>query len=155
MSVTPKAGDLGIILSKTGDASGAYVDISGTTQQSTAITGSYTAQGDAAVGGRYFSIIHGGASSALSLFVTVNLAVATDMTVKLQVRYGDAEPWCDIQSVNEATGTTSVEHTLTAGSVCIQTASHQATGQCRVMAKATAGGAMTANDFILVKARVA
>lgn len=64
MSVTPKAGDLGIILSKTGDASGAYVDISGTTQQSTAITGSYTAQGDAPVHG---PIRHDGSSADMSV----------------------------------------------------------------------------------------
>lgn len=146
-------GDYGIVYSKNGTGTGAYVDILGTTQSSGLITGSYTAADDTLVGSRYPSIMDIGAYTALSLFVTVNLNVATDMAVKLQARYSDGEPWCDIQSVNQATGTTAAEHTLTTGSVCIQTASISTTGQCRVVAKATAGGLLTANDYILVKAR--
>ena len=84
MALTPKYGNFGIVLSKNGTASGTYTDISGTTQANTALTTSYTAQGDAAVGGRYFSIVYGGSGSALSLFVDVGLSVATDVKVKVQ-----------------------------------------------------------------------
>lgn len=152
MSKTTK-GDYGIIYSKNGAGTGAYVDILGSTQNSGTITTSYTAAGDALVGSRYPSIMDIGSYTALSLFVTVNLSVATDMLLKVQVQYADGEPWCDIQSVREDTGTVAAEHTFVAGSYCVQTASITATGQCRVVAKATAGGAMNANDWILIKAR--
>ena len=49
MALTPKSNDLGIILAKAGAAGATYVDISGTTQDYTVITGSYAAQGAALV----------------------------------------------------------------------------------------------------------
>ena len=110
-------GDYGIVYSKNGTGTGAYVDILGTTQSSGMITGSYTAADDTLVGSRYPSIMDIGSYTALSLFVTVNLSVATDMLLKVQVQYADGEPWCDIQSVREDTGTVAAEHTFVAGSV--------------------------------------
>lgn len=153
MALTPKSGNCGIVLSKNGTATGTYTDISGTTQSNTALTTAYTAQGDAAVGGRYFSIVYGGAGSALSLFVDVALSVATDVKIKVQVRYDSSGTWTDIQSVRGDTGTTLAEHTFVAGSFALQTASITSTGECRVVAKATAGGPLALADSVVIKAR--
>lgn len=153
MALTPKYGNFGIVLSKNGTASGTYTDISGTTQANTALTTSYTAQGDAAVGGRYFSIVYGGSGSALSLFVDVGLSVATDVKVKVQVRYDSSGTWADIQSTRGDTGVTLAEHTFVAGSFALQTSSIASTGECRVVVKATAGGALALEDSVVVKAR--
>jgi len=153
MALTPKAGNAGIVLNKNGTASGTYTDISETTQAKTALTTSYTAQGDAAVGGRYFSIVYGGSGSALSLFVDVGLSVATDVKVKVQVRYDASGAWTDIQSVRGDTGVTLAEHTFVAGSFALQTSSISSTGECRVVVKATAGGALALGDSVVVKAR--
>lgn len=153
MALTPKAGNAGIVLNKNGTASGTYTDISGATQQITALTTSYTAQGDAAVGGRYFSVIYGGSGSALSLFVDVALSVATDVKVKVQVRYDPNGTWSDIQSVRGDTGVTAAEHTFVAGSFALQTSSISSTGECRVVAKATAGGPFALGDSVAIRAR--
>ena len=145
--------DYGIICYQAGGGDPSYVDITGTTQIATTLTTSYTAQNDAPVGGRYPSRMAIGLRGALSLFVTNNFGVATETIVKVQVRYDENAPWADIQSVRGDTGSVALEHTLAAaGTYVIQTASILATRECRVMVKATSGGPLNANDWVLIKA---
>lgn len=152
MALTPKSNDLGIILAKAGAAGATYVDISGTTQDYTVITGSYAAQGAALVGGRDFSAPSAGMGSRLSLFATVALAGATDIKLKLQSRYQESAPWCDVQTTRRDTGATALEQTINAdGTVLIQTPDALSTYQVRVMA--LADGAIAAGTTVVVKAR--
>ena len=90
----PSRGDFGIILYKTGLPLGiAYTDITDTAQSVTELTGAYTGHTVTAVGGRSTSEPFVGAKDALSLFVTIALAGATDIRIKVQGRYKTAEPW--------------------------------------------------------------
>ena len=88
----------------------------------------------------------------LSLFVTVALAGATDIKLKLQSRYQESAPWCDAQTTRRDTGTTALEQTLNAhGTVLIQTPDSLSTYQVRIMA--LADGAIAAGTTVVVKAR--
>lgn len=148
MSV-PKLGDLGIILAKAGAVGASYVDISGNTQAYTLITGSYTAQ--ALVAGRDYSRPAIGKSQKLSLFVTVTLAGATDIKLKLQSRYQDGDAWADMQTQRCDTGSTTLEQTFSAdGTVLVQTI-ELSTGQIQLVA--LADGAIAAGTIVTVKAR--
>lgn len=145
--------DYGIICYQVGGGDPSYVDITGTSQIATTLTTSYTAQNDAPVGGRYPSRMAIGLRGALSLFVTNNFGTATETIVKVQVRYDEYSPWVDIQSVRGDTGTVAAEHVFTAsGSYVLQTSSILASRECRVMVKATTGGALNFNDWVLIKA---
>lgn len=150
----PSRGDFGIILYKTGLPLGiAYTDITDTAQSVTELTGAYTGHTVTAVGGRSTSEPFVGAKDALSLFVTIALAGATDIRIKVQGRYKTAEPWCDLQSVREDDGTIAAEHTFPAnGTICVQTASHYTTGQMRVVAYAT--GAIAGGTSVKIQARI-
>lgn len=118
MSV-PKPGDLGIILAKAGAVGAAYVDISGNTQAYTLIHGLYAAQGAALVAGRDYSRPAIGKSQKLSLFVTVTLAGATDIKLKLQSRYQEGDAWADMQTQRCDTGSTTLEQTFSADGRCL------------------------------------
>lgn len=146
-------GDYGIVINKNGTAAGTYVDCFGSTQNITALTTSFSAQGDSPVGTRYPSVMIIGVRNALSLFIDVAISVATGVSAKLQVRYDNNGNWMDVQSVRGDTGATSAEHTFVAGSFVLQTSSIAATGECRVVVKATAGGALALSDSVVVKAR--
>lgn len=146
-------GDYGIVIHKNGTAAGTYVDCFGSTQNITALTTSYAAQGDSPVGTRYPSVMIIGVRNALTLFIDVALSVATGVSAKLQVRYDNNGNWMDIQSVRGDTGATLAEHTFVAGSFALQTASITATGECRVVVKATAGGPLALADAIEIRAR--
>ncbi len=149
MSV-PKPGDLGIILAKAGAVGVSYVDISGNTQAYTLITGSYAAQGAALV--RDYSRPAIGKSQKLSLFVTVTLAGATDIKLKLQSRYQDGDAWADMQTQRCDTGSTTLEQTFSAdGTVLVQTINELSTGQIQLVA--LADGAIAAGTIVTVKAR--
>lgn len=151
MSV-PKPGDLGIILAKAGAVGAAYVDISGNTQAYTLIHGLYAAQGAALVAGRYYSRPAIGKSQKLSLFVTVRLAGATDIKLKLQSRYQDGDAWADMQTQRCDTGSTTLEQTFSAdGTVLVQTINELSTGQIQLLA--LADGAIAAGTIFTVKAR--
>jgi len=151
MSV-PKPGDLGIILAKAGAVGASYVDISGNTQAYTLITGSYAAQGAALVAGRDYSRIGIGKSQKLSLFVTVTLAGATDIKLKLQSRYQEGDAWADMQTQRCDTGSTTLEQTFSAdGTVLVQTINELSTGQIQLVA--LADGAIAAGTIVTVKAR--
>ena len=94
-----------------------------------------------------------GLRGSLSLFVTNNFGTATETIVKVQVRYDENSPWVDIQSVRGDTGTVAAEHVFTAsGSYVLQTSSILASRECRVMVKATSGGALNFNDWVIIKA---
>ena len=110
--------------------------------------------GDAPVGGRYPSRMAIGLRGALSLFVTNNLSRGDGNDRQGQVRYDENSPWVDIQSVRGDTGTVAAEHVSPAsGFVCAyQTSSILASRECRVMVKATSGGALNFNDWVLIKA---
>lgn len=149
MSV-PKLGDLGIILAKAGAVGASYADISGNTQAYTLITGSYTAQ--ALVAGRDYSRPAIGKSQKLSLFVTVALAGATDIKLKLQSRYQDGDAWADMQTQRCDTGSTTLEQTFSAdGTVLVQTINELSTGQIQLVA--LADGSIAAGTIVTVKAR--
>lgn len=149
MTPTPQ---LGIILDLSQPAAGTYVDRFGTTQSVKSLGAAYTAQDATATGSRISSEPFTGAKDALSLFVTVDLHAATDVSVKLQGRYAEGEPWCDMQSVREDTGATAAAHTFTAdGTYLVQTSSAYTCAQVRVVAKATGGGDGTS---IIVKGRM-
>lgn len=149
MSV-PKPGDLGIILAKAGAVGAAYVDISGNTQAYTLIHGLYAAQGAALVAGRDYSRPAIGKSQKLSLFVTVTLAGATDIKLKLQSRYQEGDAWADMQTQRCDTGSTTLEQTFSAdGTVLVQTINELSTGQIQLVVLAE--GAIAAGT--IVKAR--
>lgn len=151
MSV-PKPGDLGIILAKAGAVGAAYVDISGNTQAYTLIHGLYAAQGAALVAGRDYSRPAIGKSQKLSLFVTVTLAGATDIKLKLQSRYQDGDAWADMQTQRCDTGSTTLEQTFSAdGTVLVQTINELSTGQIQLVVLAE--GAIAAGTIVIVKAR--
>lgn len=151
MSV-PKPGDLGIILAKAGAVGASYFDISGNTQAYTLITGSYAAQGAALVAGRDYSRPAIGKSQKLSLFVTVTLAGATDIKLKLQSRYQDGDAWADMQTQRCDTGSTTLEQTFSAdGTVLVQTINELSMGQIQLVA--LADGAIAAGTIVTVKAR--
>ena len=151
MSV-PKPGDLGIILAKAGAVGASYVDISGNTQAYTLIHGLYAAQGAALVAGRDYSRPAIGKSQKLSLFVTVTLAGATDIKLKLQSRYQDGDAWADMQTQRCDTGSTTLEQTFSAdGTVLVQTINELSTGQIQLVV--LADGAIAAGTIVIVKAR--
>jgi len=151
MSV-PKPGDLGIILAKAGAVGAAYVDISGNTQAYTLIHGLYAAQGAALVAGRDYSRPAIGKSQKLSLFVTVTLAGATDIKLKLQSRYQEGDAWADMQTQRCDTGSTTLEQTFSAdGTVLVQTINELSTGQIQLVV--LADGAIAAGTIVIVKAR--
>lgn len=151
MSV-PKLGALGIILAKAGAVGASYVDISGNTQVYTLITGSYAAQGAALVAGRDYSRPAIGKSQKLSLFVTVRLAGATDIKLKLQSRYQEGDAWADMQTQRCDTGSTTLEQTFSAdGTVLVQTINELSTGQIQLVV--LADGAIAAGTIVIVKAR--
>ena len=151
MSV-PKPGDLGIILAKAGAVGAAYVDISGNTQAYTLIHGLYAAQGAALVAGRDYSRPAIGKSQKLSLFVTVTLAGATDIKLKLQSRYQEGDSWADMQTQRCDTGSTTLEQTFSAdGTVLVQTINELSTGQIQLVVLAE--GAIAAGTIVIVKAR--
>lgn len=151
MSV-PKPGDLGIILAKAGAVGAAYVDISGNTQAYTLIHGLYAAQGAALVAGRDYSRPAIGKSQKLSLFVTVTLAGATDIKLKLQSRYQEGDAWADMQTQRCDTGSTTLEQTFSAdGTVLVQTINELSTGQIQLVV--LAAGAIAAGTIVIVKAR--
>lgn len=151
MSV-PKPGDLGIILAKAGAVGAAYVDISGNTQAYTLIHGLYAAQGAALVAGRDYSRPAIGKSQKLSLFVTVRLAGATDIKLKLQSRYQEGDAWADMQTQRCDTGSTTLEQTFSAdGTVLVQTINELSTGQIQLVVLAE--GAIAAGTIVIVKAR--
>lgn len=151
MSV-PKPGDLGIILAKAGAVGAAYVDISGNTQAYTLIHGLYAAQGSALVAGRDYSRPAIGKSQKLSLFVTVTLAGATDIKLKLQSRYQEGDAWADMQTQRCDTGSTTLEQTFSAdGTVLVQTINELSTGQIQLVV--LADGAIAAGTIVIVKAR--
>lgn len=151
MSV-PKPGDLGIILAKAGAVGAAYVDISGNTQAYTLIHGLYAAQGAALVAGRDYSRPAIGKSQKLSLFVTVTLAGATDIKLKLQSRYQEGDAWADMQTQRCDTGSTTLEQTFSAdGTVLVQTINELSTGQIQLVVLAE--GAIAAGTIVIVKAR--
>jgi len=151
MSV-PKPGDLGIILAKAGAVGASYVDISGNTQAYTLIHGLYAAQGAALVAGRDYSRPAIGKSQKLSLFVTVTLAGATDIKLKLQSRYQEGDAWADMQTQRCDTGSTTLEQTFSAdGTVLVQTINELSTGQIQLVVLAE--GAIAAGTIVIVKAR--
>lgn len=151
----PRPGDLGIIFAKNGAGSGSYTDIADQAQAFGQLTTSYTEQQPALSGGVVdYSHPWLGASEALSLFCTVTLSGATAIKVKLQGRADSAAPWADLQSARENTGVVAAEHALGAGTVVIQTSSSMTVPQVRVVAAATAPGALAAGDQITVKGRV-
>ena len=151
MSV-PKPGDLGIILAKAGAVGVSYVDISGNTQAYTLIHGLYAAQGAALVAGRDYSRPAIGKSQKLSLFVTVTLAGATDIKLKLQSRYQEGDAWADMQTQRCDTGSTTLEQTFSAdGTVLVQTINELSTGQIQLVVLAV--GAIAAGTIVIVKAR--
>lgn len=151
MSV-PKPGDLGIILAKAGAVGASYVDISGNTQAYTLIHGLYAAQGAALVAGRDYSRPAIGKSQKLSLFVTVRLAGATDIKLKLQSRYQEGDAWADMQTQRCDTGSTTLEQTFSAdGTVLVQTINELSTGQIQLVV--LADGAIAAGTIVIVKAR--
>lgn len=153
MSV-PKPGDLGIILAKAGAVGASYVDISGNTQAYTLIHGLYAAQGAALVAGRDYSRPAIGKSQKLSLFVTVTLAGATDIKLKLQSRYQEGDAWADMQTQRCDTGSTTLEQTFSAdGTVLVQTINELSTGQIQLVVLAE--GAIAAGTIVIVKARCA
>jgi len=149
MSV-PKPGDLGIILAKAGAVGASYVDISGNTQAYTLIHGLYA--GAALVAGRDYSRPAIGKSQKLSLFVTVTLAGATDIKLKLQSRYQEGDAWADMQTQRCDTGSTTLEQTFSAdGTVLVQTINELSTGQIQLVV--LADGAIAAGTIVIVKAR--
>ena len=152
MALPPKNNDLGTILAKAGAVGASYVDISGNTQAYTLITHPYTAQGAALVAGRDYSRPAIGKSQKLSLFVSVALAGATDIKLKLQSRYQDGDAWADMQNQRCDTGSTTLEQTFSAdGTVLVQTINELSTGQIQLVA--LADGAIAAGTTVIVKAR--
>lgn len=149
----PSRGDLGVILYQTGlPLALSYTDIFDATQSAKELQATYNPQNATAVGGRISSEPFTGAKDALTLFVTIELHVATDVSIKLQGRYAEGEPWADLQSVREDTGATAAAHTFTAdGTYIVQTSSAYTCAQVRVLAKATGGGVGTS---IVVKGRM-
>lgn len=150
--MTPSS-QLGIIYDKVQPlVVASYVDKFGTSQSVKELTGAYTAQDATPTGTRISSEPFTGAKDALTLFVTIELHVATDVSIKLQGRYAEGEPWADLQSVREDTGATAAAHTFTAdGTYIVQTSSAYTCAQVRVVAKTTGGGDGTS---IVVKGRM-
>lgn len=155
MAAAPRSNDLGILYAKNGDGSGTYLDITGTTQSVGTLTTSYTEQVTVGPGLVDYSHPYVGASPALTLFCDVSLSAATGIKVKLQGRADAVAPWADLQSAREDTGAVAAEHTLTAGTVVLQTASILAVPQVRVVAAAVSAGALAAGDSVVVRGRVA
>lgn len=150
----PSRGDLGVILYQTGlPLALSYTDIFDATQSAKELQATYNPQNATAVGGRISSEPFVGAKDALSLFVTIALAGATDITLKLQGRYNVSEPWADLQTVEQASGTiTSAQVFAADGNYIVQTASGYTTGQIRLVAKYS--GAIAAGTQIKVQARM-
>lgn len=144
----PRPNNLGIIYDKNGTGAGTYVDIAGTTQDVGTLTTAYTEQ--VTTGTVDYSHPFVGAQFALSLFVTVTLAAATSITVKLQGRYDSTAPWADLQTVREDTGTVQATHAITAGTVLLETNAALGVPQIRLMAKAD-GGAPLLGDSVVVQ----
>ncbi len=145
-------GDLGIVLYKEGTPVSTYTDCLGATQSSSALTGAYTAHTPNDVGAQNTALPHVGAKGGLSLWVTSSLAGATDIKLKLQSQYRHGEPWADMQTSRQDTGSVSAVQTFTAdGTVCVQTGSGFTTGRIRVVALAS--GVIGAGTAIVVKSR--
>ena len=121
-------------------------------RDSTLIYGLYAAQGAALVAGRDYSRPAIGKSQKLSLFVTVTLAGATDIKLKLQSRYQEGDAWADMQTQRCDTGSTTLEQTFSAdGTVLVQTINELSTGQIQLVVLAE--GAIAAGTIVIVKAR--
>lgn len=146
-----RANFLGVIFAKNGTGSGSYVDVSDQTQATGQLTTSYTEQQPSIpASGVDCSHPWVGARQALGLFVTVGLSVATAVKVKLQGRADSAAPWADLQTAREDTGSVAAEHTFAAGTFVVQTASALTVPQIRIVAAATAAGALDVADQISV-----
>lgn len=150
----PSRGDLGVILYQTGlPLALSYTDIFDATQSAKELQATYNPQNATAVGGRISSEPFVGAKDALSLFVTIALAGATDISLKVQARYRVWEDWADLQILNQASGVLSNVQTFSAdGTYIVQTASGYTTGQIRLVAKYS--GAIAAGTQIKVQARM-
>ena len=86
------------------------------------------------------------------MFVTVTLAGATDIKLKLQSRYQEGDAWADMQTQRCDTGSTTLEQTFSAdGTVLVQTINELSTGQIQLVA--LADGAIAAGTTVIVKAR--
>jgi len=150
----PSRGDLGVILLQTGlPLALSYTDIFDATQSTKELQATYNPQNATAVGGRISSEPFVGAKDALSLFVTIALAGATDISLKLQGRYKVSESWADLQTVEQTSGTVASAQVFSAdGNYIVQTASAYTTGQIRLVAKYS--GAIAAGTQIKVQARM-
>lgn len=150
----PSRGDLGVILYQTGlPLALSYTDIFDATQSAKELQATYNPQNATAVGGRISSEPFVGAKDALSLFVTIALAGATDISLKLQGRYKVSESWADLQTVEQTSGTVASAQVFSAdGNYIVQTASAYTTGQIRLVAKYS--GAIAAGTQIKVQARM-
>lgn len=128
--------DLGTKLSKTGTGAGAAQ-----------LTTAYTA-------GTTFNV---GATNNLAIWAIVAAADATmtSVEVKLQTSY-DGDNWVDIESETLDAATLAAEQSITCSAAstvyaAIGTQRHRLLNYARVVAKATAGGALQAGDSVVVK----
>ena len=153
LTIVPRANDLGIIFCKNGSGSGTYVDITNRTQQIGNLTLAYTEQVTTIPTGGSVDYAHPyvGGRYALSLEVTVTLALADSISVKLQGRYQDSDPWADLQTVRQDSGVVSNEHLFgSAGYYALQTTSALAVPQIRIVAKYSGAG-VAVGDYVEVK----
>lgn len=153
LTIVPRANDLGIIFCKNGNGSGTYVDITGRIQQIGNLTLAYTEQVTTIPTGGSVDYSHPyvGGRYALSLEARVTLATADGIYLKLQGRYQDSDPWADLQTVRQDTGTVSNEHLFgSTGYYALQTTSALAMPQIRVVGKYV-GAVLSVGDYVEVK----
>ena len=153
LTIVPRANDLGIIFAKNGNGSGTYVDVATRTQQIGLLSTSFTEQTTSLPPGGSVDYSHPyvGVGYALSLEVTVTLALADSISVKLQGRYRDSDPWADLQTVRQDSGVVSNEHLFgSAGYYALQTTSALAVPQIRIVAKYSGAG-VAVGDYVEVK----
>lgn len=148
MAVRIRPSDLGIIYAASQSNSGyTYVDRKGVTQSYIELTGTYTEMTTIESGGVDTSKPFVDATVGMTLTVRMEFANVTEIKIRCDFRradqVSDPDAWAPIQLVNQTSGTTAGEQTISGTNETIwaglQTASEYTTGQIRVMAKYTAG----------------
>lgn len=159
MPVRIRSTDLGIIYAASSASSGnTYIDRKGVTQSFIELTSAYTQMTTTETGGVDTSKPFLDATVAMTLAVKATFNQVTAIKIKAQFRRPDqvavSDAWFDIQTTNETSGITAVEHTLSGITsttwTALQTASQATAGQIRVLAKYTAGYAPDEDDQFVV-----
>lgn len=163
MPVRIRSTDLGIIYAASVANSGyTYVDRKGDTQDYITLTNTYTEMTTVVTGGVDTSKPYLDATIGMTLAVKMYFSSVSAIKLRCDFRRADeasdADAWAPLQLVDQTSGTTASEITLTGSGAArwgLQTSSEFTAGQIRIMAKFSAGGPVTELDRLEIRCEAA